>query len=229
MHVGVDHAADRILVFTRTLEYRHASIPAGVAAVRELAGSEVAGLEVDATEEQAVFTPACLSRYAAVVFLSTSGDVLDNAGKAAFEGYVRGGGGFVGVHSAAATGYGWPFYGELVGAWFDQHPEVQPATVRIEDPHHPSTAGLDPVWRHTDEWYNFRTNPWERVRVLATVDESSYAGGTMGDIHPIAWCHENLGGRAFYTALGHTVEAYRDPTFRAHLAGGVRYAISRHP
>jgi type 1 glutamine amidotransferase len=218
--------AARILVFTRTLDYRHASIPAGVAAVRELAAGLADGvrLDVDATEEPDLFTPAGLARYAAVIFLSTSGDVLDDAGKAAFEAYIRGGGGFMGVHAATTTGYGWPFYGELVGARFDQHPEVQQATVRIEDPYHPSTAGLDPTWVRTDEWYNFRTNPRGRVRVLATVAESSYSGGTMGDDHPIAWCHENLGGRAFYTALGHTVEAYAEPAFRAHLAGGLRYA-----
>ncbi|HEV7898385.1 MAG TPA: ThuA domain-containing protein [Planosporangium sp.] len=211
----------RLLVFTRTLGYRHESIPAGVAAVRELADSS----EVDATEDPVVFTPAVLAGYDAVIFLSTSGDVLDEAGKVAFEGYIRGGGNFVGVHAASTTGYDWPFYGRLVGAWFDQHPKVQEATVRVVDRAHPATAGLDPAWVVTDEWYNFRTNPRADVRVLARVDESSYEGGTMGCDHPIAWCHENLGGRAFYTALGHTVEAYAEPAFRSHLAGGIRYAV----
>ncbi|GII26198.1 ThuA domain-containing protein [Planosporangium mesophilum] len=205
----------RLLVFTRTLGYRHESIPAGIEAVRELAG-----MKVDATEE-----PDAFAGYDAVVFLNTSGDVLDDAGRSAFENYIRDGGNYVGVHGAADTGYDWPFYGRLVGAWFDRHPEVQPATVRVVDADHPATAGLDPEWAHTDEWYDFRANPRGRVRVLATVDESSYSGGTMGADHPIAWCHENLGGRAFYTALGHTVEAYADPAFRRHLAGGLRYAV----
>jgi type 1 glutamine amidotransferase len=217
----VPHATGRILVYTRTLEFRHESIPAGIAAIREL-GAAV-GLAVDATEEPGVFASAALARYAAVIFLSTSGDVLDGAGKAAFEAYVRDGGGFLGIHSAAATAYGWSFYGHLVGAWFDQHPPVQPAIMRIEDRDHSATAGLPARWRHTDEWYNFRTDPRDRVRVLVTVDESSYSGGTMGDGHPIAWCHDNLGGPAFYTALGHTVEAYAQPAFRAHLTGGIRY------
>jgi type 1 glutamine amidotransferase len=180
---------------------------------------------VDAIEDPGVFTSGALAGYDAVVFLSTSGDVLDEAGKAAFEGYIRGGGNFVGVHAASTTGYDWPFYGRLVGAWFDQHPKVQQAKIHVVDRDHPATEGLGPTWVCTDEWYNFRTNPRGSVRVLAAVDESSYSGGTMGADHPIAWCHENLGGRAFYTALGHAVEAYAEPAFRSHLAGGIRYAV----
>jgi len=205
----------RLLVFTRTAGYRHDSIPAGVAALGDL-------FVIDATED-----PDALRRldgYAAVVFLNTSADVLDDAGRAALEAYVRGGGGFAGVHCAAATEYGWPTYGELVGAYFADHPEVQPATVRVEDADHPATAGLPGQWRHVDEWYNFRANPRGAVRVLLTVDESSYHGGTMGTDHPWAWCRQFGRGRAFYTAGGHPEQSYVDPTFRAHLAGGIRYA-----
>ncbi|OLB65585.1 MAG: hypothetical protein AUI10_06155 [Actinobacteria bacterium 13_2_20CM_2_72_6] len=210
----------RVLVFSRTTAYRHASIPTGIAAVRELGAAH--GFAVDATEETSPFTPAGLARYDALVFLSTSGEILDPDGKAALESYVRGGGGFVGIHGAAATEYEWPFYGRLVGAWFDKHPQVQPATVRVEDRDHPATAHLDPDWVRVDEWYNFRTNPRPHVRVLATVDESSYTGGTMGADHPIAWCHTVDAGRAFYTAGGHTDESFADPGFRAHLLGGIQ-------
>jgi len=216
--------AARVLVFTRTTAYRHASIPTGVAALRELGAAH--GFAVDATEETDAFTPAGLAPYGALVLLSTSGEILDPAGKAALESYVRGGGGFVGIHGAAATEYDWPFYGRLVGAWFDKHPQVQRATVRVEDRAHPATAHLDPVWVRTDEWYNFRTNPRPHVRVLATVDESSYTGGTMGADHPIAWCHRVDAGRAFYTAGGHTDESYAEPGFRAHLLGGIAYALA---
>jgi len=157
-----------------TLDLPHA----GVEAVREIGAAQ--GFAVDATEQPAAFTPDGLARYATLVFLSTSGEILDPSGKAALEAYVRGGGGFVGVHGAAATEYGWPFYGRLVGAWFDKHPPVQRATVRVEDRDHPATRHLDTAWVRTDEWYNFRTNPRPDVRVLATVDESSCSGGTMG-------------------------------------------------
>jgi type 1 glutamine amidotransferase len=209
----------RVLVFTRTTGFRHASIPTGIAAVRALGAAD--GFAVTATEDPAAFTPSGLAGYRAVVFLSTTGDVLDPAGRSALEAYVRGGGGFVGVHSASDTEYGWPFYGELVGARFAGHPAVQPVTVRLRPG--PLTAGLPATWRVTDEPYNFRTRP-QGVRVLATLDESTYSGGTMGADHPIAWTAEVGRGRSFYTGLGHPDAIYADPVFRTLLAAGIRYA-----
>lgn len=217
--------AARVLVFTKTGGYRHASIPGGIAALRELGGE--GGFAVDATESADVFTDAGLAPYAAVVLLNTTEDVLDSDAEAAFERYVRGGGGYAGVHAASDTEYDWPFYGDLVGAYFDSHPAVQSAAVDVVDRGHPSTDGLPARWERTDEWYSFRAAP-ERVRVLATLDESTYEGGAMGR-HPIAWCHERLGGRAWYTGMGHTVESYADPAFRSHLLGGVRYAAGLAP
>lgn len=214
----------RVLVYSRTTGYRHDSIPAGVATVGELGAEH--GFTVDATEDPAVFTPDNLSRYAAVVFLNTTGDVLDAAGRAAFEGYINGGGGFVGVHAAADTEHNWPFYGELVGAYFAQHPPVQPATVEVVDRTHPATAHLPTRWKRTDEWYDYRTRPTD-ARILAVLDETSYTGGQMGRPHPHAWCRTYAGGRTFYTGGGHTVEAYAEPAFRTHLLGAIRWAAGR--
>ena len=218
-------AGYQVLVYSRTNGYRHDCIPAGVAALRELAVD--GGFTVDATEDPAAFAPANLARFRVVVFLNTNGTVLDVGGRAALEAYVRDGGGFVGVHSAAATEYDWPFYGRLLGAYFDRHPEVQPAVVRVADPDHPATAGLPSVWPRTDEWYDYRTRPPSTARILLTVDESTYTGGGMGAEHPIAWCHEPVGGRSFHTGLGHTVESYAEPGVRDHLAGGIRWAAGR--
>ena len=212
----------RVLVFSRTAGFRHESIPAGIRAIRELGAAH--GFAVDATEDAGRFTAARLAGYRAIVFLNTTGDVLDAGQQAAFESYIRAGGGFVGVHSATDTEYNWPFYGELVGAYFSAHPAVQPATIRVEDRSHPATAHLGATWERTDEWYNFRTDPRASAHVLATLDESTYTGGTMGADHPIAWCKEYAGGRSFYTAGGHTVEAYAEPAFRDHLLGGIRWA-----
>ncbi|MGW5306322.1 ThuA domain-containing protein [Streptomyces griseoluteus] len=212
----------RVLVFSKTAGFRHDSIPDGVAAVQQLGATD--GLTVDATEDAGAFTTRNLRRYDAVVFLSTTGDVLDAAQQRAFEGYIRQGGGYVGVHAAADTEYDWPFYGGLAGAWFDSHPAIQPATVVIEDHAHPSTAALPARWERTDEWYNYRSNPRARAHVLASLDESSYSGGTMSGDHPIAWCQSYQGGRAFYTGGGHTRDSYADPAFRAHLRGGLRWA-----
>ncbi|GAB1333133.1 ThuA domain-containing protein [Streptomyces sennicomposti] len=223
---AASHDADdgkRVLVFSKTAGFRHDSIPEGVAAVRQL--GESGGFTVDATEDAGSFTRSTLRRYDAVVFLSTTGDVLDSAQQAAFEDYVHHGGGYVGIHAAADTEYDWAFYGGLAGAYFQSHPAIQPATVRIEDRAHPATSALARAWNRTDEWYNYRSDPRDRAHVLASLDESSYAGGTMNGDHPIAWCQEYQGGRAFYTGGGHTKESYADPEFRRHLLGGIRYAI----
>ncbi|MEV0384805.1 ThuA domain-containing protein [Nonomuraea sp. NPDC050643] len=209
----------QVLVFSKTAGFRHDSIPAGVRAIGELGAA--GGFSVTATEDAAAFTD--LGRYDAVVFLSTTGDVLDDGQQAAFQEYVDGGGGYVGVHSAADTEYDWPYYERLAGAYFRNHPAIQQATVRTEDRAHPATAHLGPVWTRTDEWYNYRTNPRDSVHVLQSLDEGSYSGGDMGD-HPITWCHDQGEGRAFYTGLGHTAESYADPAFREVLLGGIRYA-----
>jgi type 1 glutamine amidotransferase len=220
----------RVLVFTRTLGFRHASIPVAVAAVARAAARQ--GMAVDHTEDPARFTASGLRRYRVVVFLSTSGDVLDRDGEAALRGFVEAGGGWVGVHAAADTEDGWPWYQTLVGARFARHPAVQRATVRVVDRDHPATKGLPATWVRTDEWYDFRSNPRPRVHVLATLDESTYRGGGMGVDHPIAWWQDGgsrsaspLGrGRALYTGGGHTAAAWAEPRFLAHVAAAVRWA-----
>ncbi|TDC63105.1 ThuA domain-containing protein, partial [Streptomyces hainanensis] len=211
-----------VLVFSRTAGFRHDSIDEGVAALRELGAGN--NFTVTATEDPAAFNAGNLARYEAVVFLHTTGDVLNAAQQTAFEGYIGGGGGYLGVHAAADTEYGWPWYGGLAGAWFASHPAIQPATITVEDHGHPATAHLGATWRRTDEWYNFRANPRPAVNVLLSLNESSYSGGTMNGDHPIAWYHEYAGGRAFYTGLGHTAASYAEAAFRAHLLGGLRWA-----
>jgi uncharacterized protein len=211
----------RLLVYTRTTDYRHASIPAGVEALRSMDG-----YSVDATEDPALLRAGTLRGYAAVVFLSTSGEVLDDAGREALTGYMEAGGAWLGIHAASTTEYGWPWFGDLVGARFDQHPPVQPGTITVVDKEHPATEHLGATWTRCDEWYAFRDNPRPRVHVLLTVDEASYEGGTMGADHPIAWCHDGLGGRSFYTALGHTDESFAEPEFLRHLRGALSWLTS---
>jgi cytochrome c len=215
------HSFD-VLVFSKTAGYRHASIPAGIAAIQQLGRDH--GFTVVATEDAGAFTLENLRRYAAVVFLSTTGDVLNAQQQSAFEAYIRQGGGYVGIHAASDTEYDWPWYGRLVGAYFDSHPQIQAATIEVADRVHPSTAHLPEYWVRTDEWYNYRDNPRGQVHVLATLDEGSYSGGNMGYDHPIAWMHEFEGGRSWYTGGGHTEASYREPDFLAHLLGGILYA-----
>lgn len=216
----------RVLVFSRTLGYRHDSIAAGLALIQQLGRDH--GFGVDASEDPAVFSDSGLAPYAAVVFLSTTGDVLAAGQQAAFERFIRAGRGYVGVHSAADTEYDWAWYGGLMGAFFQDHPPgLHPARLVVEDRTHSSTAHLDATWERTDEWYNFRTNPRASVNVLITLDEGTYTGGTMGADHPIAWYHPYDGGRAWYTGLGHTAETFTEPAFIQHLLGGIRWASGR--
>ena len=217
----VTHASFRLLVFTRTLGFRHASIPAGIAAVQTLGAYN--NFTVEASEDPGAFTTSNLGRFAAVLFLNTTGDVLDSTQQAAFERYIEAGHGFVGVHSASDTEYGWPWYHALLGATFKAHPAIQRATVLIADTGHASTRGMVTPWVRTDEWYNFTAQP-NGITTLAVVAESSYSGGTMGSSHPVSWFHRYDGGRAWYTAMGHTACSYAERAFLGHLVGGIEWA-----
>jgi type 1 glutamine amidotransferase len=211
-----------VLVFSKTAGYRHESIGAGIAAVRALGATH--GFEVEATESSGEFDDATLARHQAVVFLNTTGDVLDAAQEAALQRFIRRGCGFAGVHSASDTEYDWPWYGRLVGAYFKSHPRIQEATLTVVADDHPSTRSLPLRWTRRDEWYNFREDPASQVTPILRIDESSYKGGTMSTHHPMAWTQHFDGGRTWYTALGHTVESYAEPLFLAHLLGGIRWA-----
>ncbi|ONK11350.1 Cytochrome c551/c552 [Streptomyces sp. MP131-18] len=217
-----DDPAYDVLVFSKTAGFRHDSIEDGIAAITGLGAEN--NFSVTATEDSTAFTADNLAQYEAVVFLSTTGDVLDEAQQTAFEGYINDGGAYVGVHAAADTEYDWEWYNGLAGALFQSHPHIQEATVHVEDRAHDATAHLGETWQRTDEWYNYRTNPRESARVLASLDESSYTGGEMDGDHPIAWCKEYEGGRAFYTGGGHTAESFTEPEFVRHLLGGIRWA-----
>lgn len=216
----------RLLVFSKTAGFRHASIKDGKIALQKLAAEH--NFAIDFTEDSSAFTDTNLARYDTVIFLLTTGHILDASQQAAFERYIEHGGGYVGIHSASDTEYNWSWYGGLVGAYFDRihgHSKVTQATVHVVDRNHPSTAMLPALWVRTDEWYNFASNPSGSVHVLLTVDEKTYKGGVMGANHPIAWYHDYDGGRAWYTAMGHTSESYYEPLFLAHLWGGIIYAV----
>ena len=226
------------LIFSKTAAFRHTEcIPSGTVAIAQMAQRN--GFTVDATENAADFNDANLAKYDVVIFLCTTGDVLNAAQQTAFEHYIQGGGGYAGIHSASDTEYDWSWYGGLVGAYFRDHPGVagvnqqfQQATINVEDRKSAATKRLPAQWTREEEWYNFRTNPREDVHVLMSVDESTYdprgysvPGGSppMGD-HPISWCHEYDGGRAFYTALGHKGVYWKEPLLLSHVLGGIQMA-----
>jgi type 1 glutamine amidotransferase len=213
----------RLLVFTKTAGFHHDCIPAGKLAMVKL--GEENGFEVDTTENASVFNNNDLKKYAAILFLNTTGNVLNEEEQTAMETYIHNGGGFMGIHAAADTEYDWPWYNKLVGAWFTSHPKQQNATLQIVDRDNDATRHLDETWVRWDEWYNFKDlNP--DVHVLIKIDEHSYEGGKNGDNHPMCWYHNFEGGRAFYTELGHTKESYADPVYLQHVLGGLRYVMN---
>lgn len=215
-------AKQRVLIFSKTVGWHHTSIPAGIKAIMKL-GQEN-NFDVDTTIDATKFTYDNLKQYAAVIFLNTTGDVLNDAQQIEFQKYIRGGGGFVGVHSATDTEYDWPWYGNLVGAYFKNHPAQQTAVFHVVDRNFIATKHLPEEWKRFDELYNFK---WiaPDIHVLITIDEKTYTGGANGDNHPMSWYHNYDGGRSFYTALGHTDESYDDPMYLKHLLGGIEYAM----
>lgn len=212
-----------VLVFYKTEGFWHKSIPAGYQAIEEL--GEERGFDVKATEETDDFSRDKLEKYELVIFLNTTGNVLDDEEEEAFEDYMGNGGNFFGIHSAADTEYEWEWYGKLVGAYFESHPKVTEAKIEVEKPDHPMVSHLPEIWTRTDEWYNYKNINPEMI-VLLNLDENSYEGGKNGKNHPIAW-YQDLegGGKAIYTGGGHTIESYVEPAFREHLLKGILFAF----
>lgn len=244
------HAEDdyRVLVVGETLGFRHSHIDETTHAIIQLGAQHGFGVDVwdppqgrspgqpDLTLPSTPFTSAAdLSDYATIIFASpvdatnnldpARPRLLDDTELAAFQGYIRGGGGYVGLHAATDSMHTVPWYSQLTGggARFRNHPAQQTATMRVENPTHPSTSMLPSEWVRFDEWYNFTTNPRDDVHVLITLDESTYSGGSMGADHPIAWCKNFEGGRSWYEGAGHVDASWSDPVFLSHVLGGIQW------
>lgn len=212
----------KVLVFSKTTGFVHSSIDAGNQALLQLGQDH--GFVVDTTTNAIYFNEDSLAQYAAVVFLNTSGDVLDHIQEAAFERYIQSGGGFVGIHGASTTEYHWGWFGRLVGAYFDDHPKPQPAEFRVIDQSHASTEHMPETFTYDDEWYNFyNINP--DIQVLVSIDPNSYEGSKHEGEHPMAWYHDFDGGRSFFTGFGHSDKSFSDPLILQHILGGIQYAM----
>ncbi len=211
-------AQKRVLIFSKTQGFRHSSIEKGAQVLKQLLDKEK--ITSDHSEDAGLFTDQGLKKYDAIIFLSTTGNILDETQQDAFVRYIQSGKGFAGIHAATDTEFDWPWYNGLVGAYFASHPAVQNAKIDVVDRKHIATKHLDPVWWHKDEWYNFK-DVKEGLHVLMNLDEKSYNGGKMGDHHPISWSQNYDGGKVFYTGLGHTEESYDEPAFQKHLIGGI--------
>ncbi len=216
-----------VLAFTEAVGETHSSTSDGIDALRDIGARNRFRVTV-AGSSSGVFTEANLKRFRAVVFLNTAGDVLTDAEQTAFENYFKDGGGFLGIHSAIATETGWQFMTDLLGTRATgAAAPLDEGTIKVADRVHDAGKSLPEYWSHSDEYYNFTSNVRGLSHVLATVDETTYAGGTMGYDHPVAWCKDTEGGRSFYTAVGHTRQSFRGDDLRKHLAGAIAWTAGR--
>ena len=215
-----------LLIFTKTEGFRHASIATGIKAITRLANAN--NIQTLHTEDARYFRSDRLSQFDAVMFLNTSGNILNEEQQNRFKTFIQNGGGFIGIHAAADTEFNWPWYGRLVGAYFKNHPPIQKASIKITSSSHPATSFLPSPWERKDEWYNYK-NISDSISVLLQLDESSYSGGENGHYHPISWYQQYDGGKAFYTGLGHTKASYSAPLFLKHLLGGITYVLEVSP
>lgn len=215
----------RVLVFSKTDGFRHESINAGKTAFAKMVTEK--GFAADFTEDANQFVTLNLKKYSAVIFLNTTGDVLNDAQQQEFERYIQAGGGYLGIHAAADCEYDWPWYGKLVGAWFLDHPNpnnVQKGRFYVVDKNHSSTKDLPDSFERSDEFYSFK-NIDPSIKPLINIDEKSYQGGNNGDNHPMSWYRDFDGGRSFYTNMGHTDETFSEPLFLKHVWAGLHYAM----
>lgn len=223
----------KALLITKTAGWHHESIPDGVAAMKALADRNYFDLVWH--QEAAKITDKYLEEYQVLIFLNTTGHIFDTSEQRAIERFIQAGKGFVGIHSASDTEYGWEWYTKLVGRMFVTHPPVQTARLQLTSHPFPGLQGFSggPLW--TDEWYELTEEKTNGLNYILAVDESSYqadvknaktGGKGMGAFHPIAWFHDFDGGRAFYTALGHLPAVYRDPAFLQHIYAGIYWAAT---
>lgn len=217
-----------VLVFSKTAGYRHDSILAGTTALKRL--TEKKGFTITTSEDaESTFTTSSLSAFAVIILLHTSGNFLDASQLDALRAYVRSGGGILAVHGAAAGMPSDDWYGKLIGAHFDMHPDPEPGSLFVSDASHSIIAEQEPPKKWMDEWYNFTSQPSQNgnLHVLLRGDTASFKGGKHGDDHPLAWCQEFEGGRSVYVALGHFDEAYADGWYMGLVERAILWAARR--
>lgn len=215
-----------ILVFTKTEGFRHDCIPVAKKCLKNICGTNE--WKFVSSEDAGIFNKEQLQKFDVVVFLNTTGDILNEAQQSAFEKYIRNHGAFLGIHAAADTEHDWFWYGNLVGTYFKSHPEIQKAEIVVKDSSHVCCNHFPKDWQPIDEWYNFKSQPHSNCQIVLELNEASYTGGEMNGNHPITWWQNYDGGRAFYTGLGHTKEIYKDPIFIQHLDSALKWLMYKH-
>jgi uncharacterized protein len=218
----------KALLVTLDNGWHHESLNYGVVALKEMAAKQF--FDITYFENPRGFTDKYLEQFQVIIFLHTTGNIFDTAQKKVMERFIQSGKGFVGIHSASDTEYGWEWYTKLVGRSFKTHPAIQTARLKVIDPLFPGLKAFDnSLW--TDEWYEFTPEKTSGLKYVLAVDEATYKPREpnnmgMGTTHPVAWYHDFDGGRAFYTALGHLPAHFTNQAFLDHLYAGIFYAAT---
>ena len=223
----------KALLVTTTKGWHHESLHAGVLAIQQLGIKN--HFDVVLQESPTYITDKNLEQFKVIIFLNTTGDILDSAAQKVMERFIQSGKGFVGIHSASDTEYDWDWYNRLVGRMFHIHPAIQTAKLNVVDSTFPGIMGFAQAGLWTDEWYEFGPEKVNDLKYILSIDENSYdpkaqwgekKGLGMGKLHPVAWYHNFDGGRSFYTALGHVPAVFSNPIFLNHLYAGIYWAAT---
>ena len=220
----------KVLYLTHSAGFKHAVLPLSEQILKQI-GERSGAFEVTATQDCALLSRERLKQYEAVVFYTTGELPMSEEQKAAFLDFIKGGKGFVGIHSATDTFYKWPEYGEMIGGYFDNHPWHQEVTIKVEDPKHPATRHFGTSFKLTDEIYQFKDFSRARVKVLLSLDTESVDLNRPGVRRAdrdfaLAWWRNYGRGRVFYTALGHRAEVWQDARYQQHLLEALRWVMS---
>ncbi|MBY7142808.1 ThuA domain-containing protein [Virgibacillus sp. NKC19-3] len=220
---GNANETKKVLMVTATEVFRHASIDDAHEVMPQLADEH--GFEIDITEDVVLLNADNLANYDVLAFVNTTGELpISDQQKEDILNFIESGNGFFGVHAATDTFYEWAEYGELTGAYFEEHPWTEEVTFNVEQGDHPSTEHLDSTYTQLEEVYLFQDNPrYNDKHILMSLNMDSVDGEAHED-HPTAWVDEIGKGRMFYTALGHHPETWYKEDFQQHLLGGLQYA-----
>lgn len=246
----------KLLIFSRTNGFRHKSIVTGKLAFKEL-GKKTGAFEVVISDDLANFEKDRISNFDGICFLSTTQNVFapfkselekmsakEKEGAKARElrlkdnlmAYVKGGGGFIGIHAATDTFYEWEEYGVMINGFFDGHPWNAGTDVSIKvepgQEAHPLNAMFEGENVDFKEEIYQHKAPYDSSKVhmllrLDTERSDMNVGGIKRDDGDfgVAWVRNWKKGRVFYSSLGHNHEMYWHPKVIRHYLAGIQWAL----
>ena len=227
-----------ILAIGQTKGFQHDSVSTGMATIWKLGkdtGLWDTYIKTDCqliTKKKLTGNAKNLDYFDAVYFYTTGELDLDDSQKADLLAFIHDdGNGFIGGHSAIDSNYKWPEYGEMLGAYFDQHPWMTfDAPVIVEDRKSPLTKGFPAHFTIKDEIYQ-ASNIFSRdkLHVLMRLDETKLEKNprvhrTDGDF-AVAWVKTYGKGRVFYTTLGHVEENYDRPDVQSLYREAAKWCL----